>query len=67
MDIIISHQDKDHFTASIRTAVTPTLTAWLLQFGDKVHVLKPQSLIDQMIDIADGIQKTYNKKQEAEK
>lgn len=67
MDIIISHQDKDHFTASIRTAVTPTLTAWLLQFGDKVHVLKPQSLIDQMIDIADDIQKTYNKKQEAEK
>jgi hypothetical protein len=31
-----------------------------------VHVLKPQSLIDSMIAIADGIQKNYNSKQEAE-
>lgn len=66
MDIIISHRDQDHFTASIPAAITPTLTAWLLQFGDQVHVLEPQSLIDSMIAIADGIQKNYNSKQEAE-
>lgn len=59
-DVIITQADDKTFTAAIRTAVTPTLTAWLMQFISRVTVEKPQSLIDELIRIADELQRTYN-------
>ena len=58
-EIIISEAGNDWFTANIRTAVTPTLISWLLQFYDRCCVLRPQSLIDRLLLISDAIAKTY--------
>lgn len=59
-NLIVSKVTDHSFTASIRTAVTPTLISWLLQFGDKVIIRKPDNLIQDLLNIADTIQKTYN-------
>ena len=60
-DILISHVTDTSFTASIRTAVTPTLVSWILMFPGKIQVLHPQSLIDTLLSVADTIRKNYAK------
>ena len=58
-NIIISEVSDSWFTASIRTAVTPTLTGWLLQFCDRITVLKPESLICEIRKTGEYIMSTY--------
>lgn len=60
-NLIVSKVTDHNFTASIRTSVTPTLIGWLLQFGDKVIIRKPDNLIQDLLNIAEHIQKTYNR------
>ncbi len=58
-DILISKADEHTFTASIRTAVTPTLVSWFLQFYDKAVIKRPKSLIEEYQKIAHCILNTY--------
>ena len=60
-DIIISKVTDTAFTASIRTAVTPPLVSWILQYPEKITVKKPQELIDRLKEIAEILQNTYRK------
>lgn len=60
-DFIVSKVEEEYFIASIYTAITPTLIAWLFQFHSYVTVIKPKSLIDDMIALADEVKKTYGK------
>lgn len=59
--VLISEITDSYFIANIRTAITPTLTAWLLEFYDRCTVLKPDTLIQQMRTIAMTIENAYNK------
>lgn len=58
-DIIISAVDEKHFIASIRSAITPTLISWLLQFYDRMEVMRPESLRQRMNDIGESLIRTY--------
>jgi|LAHS01.1.fsa_nt_gb predicted DNA-binding transcriptional regulator YafY len=58
-NIVISSVDEKTFTASIRTAVTPPLVSWFLQFYDKVVIKKPKTLIEEYQRIAKALQNTY--------
>ncbi len=58
-DLIISEVTDQTFTASIRSSVTPTLISWILQFPGRITVLKPQPLIDRLLEISESIQNTY--------
>lgn len=58
-DILISKVTDTTFTAHIKTAITPTLIAWLLQFYDRMTVIKPQALIQSLLDVSRNIQITY--------
>ncbi len=58
-DIIISKVTEKTFTAAIRTAITPPLVSWLLQYPSSLRVLEPPELISRMKEIADILQKTY--------
>lgn len=60
-NIMINHVDKDTFTASLRTSVTPTLVSWFLQFYDRVKVIRPASFIEKLTTIATTILSSYNK------
>ena len=58
-DIIISEVEDTSFTATIRTAVTPTLISWILMFEKHITVLRPNSLIEEITELAGAIQKKY--------
>lgn len=58
-NIIISRVTDKTFTAAIRTAITPPLISWLLQYPSSLKVLEPQELILKIREIADILQKTY--------
>lgn len=57
--ILISKADEKSVTASIKISVTPTIISWLLQFYDKITILKPQALIDELKRIAEDIHQKY--------
>ncbi|MCR4952038.1 MAG: WYL domain-containing protein [Solobacterium sp.] len=59
-DIIISAVTSTTFRASIRTALTPTLISWLLQFEDRITVVRPQELIDSLLDLSARISSRYS-------
>ena len=56
---ILKEAGEDYFTISIRTAITPTLISWIMQYGDKVKVLGPNELIDKLVSTAKGVIKQY--------
>lgn len=58
-NIIISKVDDKTFTASLRTAITPTLISWLMQFSTHITVLEPQEVIDEMIFSSNKIIQKY--------
>ena len=58
-ELIISKVNQNDFIANIRTAITPTLISWILQFESQLTILKPQELIDAVLDIANHIRRKY--------
>lgn len=63
-DMIITEADDHAFTAALRTAVTPTLTGWLLQFADRLTVISPDDLINRLRSIAVRILAAYPEEEE---
>lgn len=61
-DLIVSEIYDDYFVANIRTTLSPTLTSWFMLYYDQVKIIKPQSLIDDMLTISKHLQKTYGGK-----
>lgn len=60
-DIIISEVTDTHFRASIRTALTPTLISWILQFPGRITVIHPDDLKEELLRIAETLVSTYRK------
>ena len=60
-DIIISSVDQTGFTASLRTAITPTLISWIMQFHEKIEVLAPPQLKEKLCWQAKTIYDQYRK------
>jgi len=58
-DVLISEADEQTFTVHLKSSVTPTLVSWVLMFYDRIQVLGPQELIQQLLTIADSLQRTY--------
>lgn len=59
-NVIVRETDDTSFTASIKTAITPTLLAWILQFRKRLKVLGPEELTQQLKDIAEDIRTVYD-------
>ena len=51
--------DIEHFETSIDVAVSDGLVSWIMNFGDKIKVVEPQSLADSVKDRAEKIAKIY--------
>ncbi len=60
-NMIIRHVDENSFMISIKTAVTPTFINWIMLFYDRVKVIEPTHLKDQLIQISKVILHTYQK------
>ena len=39
--------DEDHFTVTVELSTGPTFFAWVFNYGSKIKILSPQSVIDQ--------------------
>lgn len=65
-NIIISKVDEKTFTASLRTAITPTLISWLMQFSTYITVVEPQQVIDEMIFSSEEIIQKYHKRKKVQ-
>ena len=51
--------NKDHFTVNVLVEVSPTFFAWLTNFGDKIEITNPPTVIDQMKAFVNTIAETY--------
>lgn len=60
--MIISKVGKKTFEAHIKASISPTQTSWLLQFIDRIHILQPKQLIDDILTMSEHIQKEYGGK-----
>ena len=53
--------DGDHFATTISAAVSEGMVSWLMQYGGRVQVLEPQSLIDSVRARAETVLSAYAK------
>ena len=51
--------DNEHFIAEVNINESPAFMGWLLSFGDKMKVLSPQKIIDNIKDLTETIAKMY--------
>ena len=42
---------KDHFAFSVEVSVSPTFFAWVFEFGGKIKIVNPQSVIDEYYEL----------------
>ena len=42
---------KDHFAFSVEVSVSPTFFAWVFEFGGKIKIINPQSVIDEYYEL----------------
>ena len=43
--------DKDHFAFSVEVSVSSTFFAWVFEFGGKIKIVNPQSVIDEYYEL----------------
>lgn len=58
-DVLITGNDDEEFIISTDVAVSPTFIAWLFQFGDKVKILSPKRLAQEMKTAAEKVAEQY--------
>lgn len=58
-DVIVYKNDETTFIAHITACVSPTFLAWLFEFGDRIRVVSPQSVIDSLRDKAERCLSAY--------
>ncbi len=51
--------DVNHFETTISAAVSDGLVSWIMNFGDRIRVLEPQSLADSVKERAEAIASLY--------
>ena len=58
-DIIVHHEDKDHFKISVAVAVSPQFYGWVFGLGKKVRIVAPEDVRQGYLDMMDGIKERY--------
>ncbi len=60
-NIFITNVTDSHFDFTAKAAVSEGLVTWIMNYGDKIEVLKPVNLCDKITDRAERIIKIYKK------
>lgn len=53
--------DEDHFTVNVFVEVSPTFFAWLTNFGDRIEIVNPPRIRDEMKQFIESILANYEK------
>ncbi len=57
--ILISEVNDTHFVMQTHISIAPTFISWIFQFSDRIKVLQPQSLIDEVKKTAQAVLSQY--------
>lgn len=57
--VVLTAVDTDHFVTTINGAVSDGMVSWIMEFGNKIKVLEPQGLVDDVKKRAKEILETY--------
>ncbi|MHB8963765.1 MAG: WCX domain-containing protein, partial [Saccharofermentanales bacterium] len=58
-DVFITHKSEESFGISERVEISDTFLGWLLQFGSKVRIISPDSLIVRYRNLLRDVLKLY--------
>ncbi len=58
-NIFITNVTDNTFDFAVKAAVSEGLVTWIMNYGDKIEVIKPQSLCDMVKDRAEKVLKVY--------
>ncbi len=59
-DVSIIKSDDEHFLTIVSVTISPTFIGWLLSFGDKMKVLSPPALIEEVKNTLSSVTKIYD-------
>ena len=57
--ILMSEPDGEHFSFTVPVAISPMFLSWVLGFGDKAKILRPQSAVDACTELCRQVLKQY--------
>ena len=60
IDVPVMRVDEDHFICRAKVAVSPHFLSWIISFGDKVKIMSPQSVIDDLYELAAKAKSNYD-------
>ena len=58
-DITTIKKDDEHFIALLSVNASPTFLGWLLSFGDKVKVLSPERVVNEIKTLSKTVYNMY--------
>lgn len=58
-DVTIFKRDGDKFDVNVKVAVSPVFLSWLMIFGDKIEVIAPQNVREELARLASNVAKMY--------
>jgi len=61
LDIPIVKKGEEHFSCTVKVALSPNFLSWIMSFGNKARVISPQSVIDEICMFAKSITEVYSK------
>ncbi len=63
-DIFITNADEKGFKIKVNAALSDALVTWIINYGENIKVLKPQSLVDMVTYRAKKVLENYNNENE---
>lgn len=60
-DVMMKERDEKSFEAAVKVAVSPLFLTWVMNFGGRVKIISPQSVIEEYLDMARKAMETYEK------
>lgn len=59
-DIPIIKTDEKHFICKVKVKISPHFLTWVMSFGSRAKIVSPKSVIEEMFELLNDIQKNYN-------
>lgn len=51
-EVIMTPVDEEHFSVTVKIAVSPLFLTWIMNFGADIKIISPQNVIDEFIETA---------------
>lgn len=58
-EVRIRKEDSNNFVATVNVHISPPFYAWLFTFGSLVKILSPQNVVDEFVEITEGVRNKY--------